>query len=50
MKTSEVMIYEGNEIEFSFGEKNGMMVNATEMAKIFGKQVCAKRKHTRIHS
>jgi hypothetical protein len=39
MKT-EVMIYEGNEIEFSFEEKNGtMMVNATEMAKIFGKQV-----------
>jgi hypothetical protein len=39
MKT-EVMIYEGNEIEFSFEEKNEtMMINATKMAKIFGKDV-----------
>lgn len=34
----EVMIYEGNKIEFSFDNER-MMINATEMAKPFGKQV-----------
>jgi hypothetical protein len=38
MKT-EVMIYEGNEIEFTLEKNEKMMVNATEMAKPFDKQV-----------
>ena len=39
MKT-EVCIFDGKEVSFFF-EKSNVMVNATEMAKIFGKQVVA---------
>jgi hypothetical protein len=38
MKT-EVCIYEGNAVAFSFDRERDMMVNATEMAKIFGRDV-----------
>lgn len=34
-------IYEDQEIEFLSGENENLMVNATQMAKIFGKQVIA---------
>ena len=36
---TKLCIYEGREIGFSFDRDHRMMVNATEMAKIFGKQV-----------
>jgi hypothetical protein len=32
-------VYNNNEIEFTQGGKNGVMVNATQMAKIFDKRV-----------
>ena len=38
MKT-EVMIYEGNEIEFTLDKNEKMMVNATEMAKVFDRDL-----------
>ena len=38
MKT-EVCVFNGNGVSFSFSKENDMMINATEMAKIFGKQV-----------
>jgi len=36
---SEICIFNGNNISFIMEKENEMMVNATEMAKIFGKQV-----------
>jgi hypothetical protein len=38
MKT-EVCVYEGTEVSFEMDRDHGLMVNATEMAKIFGKDV-----------
>ena len=35
----EKMIYEGNEIEFSLDKDEKMMVNATEMAKVFDRDL-----------
>jgi hypothetical protein len=37
MKT-EICVFNGNKVSFETGKENNMMVNATEMAKIFGKQ------------
>jgi hypothetical protein len=39
MMKTEICIFEGNQVSFYFGRENDVMVNATEMAKIFGKEV-----------
>ena len=36
---TRICIFEENDITFLLGKDNNMMVNATEMAKVFGKQV-----------
>lgn len=36
---AKVCIYEENPITFNLGKDNGMMINATEMARPFGKRV-----------
>lgn len=36
---TKICVFEENEITFQLSKDNGMMVNATEMAKIFGKEV-----------
>ena len=36
---TRICVFEENEITFLLSKDNNMMVNATEMAKIFGKQV-----------
>ena len=36
---NEICLFNGNAISFLLGKDNGMMVNATEMAKAFGRQV-----------
>lgn len=36
---TKICIFEENEITFNLSKDNGMMINATEMAKIYGKQV-----------
>ena len=36
---TKICVFEKNNITFLLSKDNGMMINATEMAKIFGKQV-----------
>lgn len=36
---TKICIFDENEITFNLSKDNGMMINATEMAKIYGKQV-----------
>jgi hypothetical protein len=36
---TKICVFEKNEITFQFSKDNGMMINATEMAKVFGKRV-----------
>lgn len=36
---TKICVFEENDITFLLSKDNGMMINATEMAKIFGKQV-----------
>jgi len=36
---TKICVFEENEITFQLLKDNGMMVNATEMAKVFGKEV-----------
>jgi hypothetical protein len=42
----EIAVFNGNEISFSFEREKSMMVNATEMAKIFGKDVSEFTRNT----
>lgn len=36
---TKICIFDNNAITFNLSKDNGMMINATEMAKVFGKQV-----------
>jgi len=36
---SEICVFNGNQVSFVLDKENGMMINATEMAKIFDKKV-----------
>jgi hypothetical protein len=36
---NEICLFNGNQVSFALDKENEMMVNATEMAKIFGRQI-----------